>query len=234
MFPAFVLFYLLKSIYTNSVIYSTDPMLLFSSLKRGKRLPLNFKYQEFKRLFDYLYEKEYITTNKDNHLVLKKIGSDKGFYKASISYRKGDIKWKELKALLVKEFILHNIYQQDKAITYRNDLTTRLNKTYKPSSVRKIREKVGGLGESYSPYKVFSYRGISKKLGLSISEVHRLVMLLIRGGKLKVRTVKSKLEKTFCNFNSVKDLVGDGYRYVDHEGYLIKVLGTEIVSACIK
>lgn len=237
MFLAFVLLYLLKALHSNSIIYSTDPLALFSRLKREKRLPVNFKYTEFEKLFDYLYKNGYIYTEENNHLALKKIGTERGYYKSKFSYIKNNIRWKGMKALLVKEFILHSIYQQDKAITYRNDLTTRKNKARKPSSVRKIGEKLEGVGESYSTYKVFSYRGISSKLGLSISEVHRLVELLIKGGKLIVRTIKTRLEKSFCKLDVISDLTGSGYGsgyFYMHKGYLVKVLGTEVVSSCIK
>lgn len=234
-FDALVLFYLLKAIHTNSIIYSTDTNLLFRRLKTTKIIPRTFTENYFNSLIDYLYKKQLIFIDAYGHLVLKKVRTERGWYKSVIRFNKDRIKWVGMKSLLTKEHILHNKYRQEKVIQYRKDLTTNLKKEQKPIRRVRISEKISRTGASYSNSIVFSFRGLSKELGVSISEAHKLVVILCRFNHLKIRTVKETLHKVGCDLDIIENLISErGYLYVNKNGYLVRVLGSEILSYSIR
>lgn len=229
MFEELTLFYLLKIVNSNSVIYSTSIEYLFLRLKARKYLYMNFSFEKFKLLFDNLQKLGYITTDKNNHFVLKKINIDRGFYRSKIRFNKEQIHWSMVKCLLVKEALLHSKYRQEKAMSFRKKLVTKLKKEYKPVKVRKIREKIDSIGESYSDETIFTYREFASKLGMSVKQLHDLVKWLKLTKQLEVTTVKKILRKIQCNFEYIKeDLPKRGYFYVNSGNFVIQVLGSRI------
>ena len=67
------MYYLLKVVFVNSIIYSTDIHEIFVYLKSIKAIPRNYKYSDFQEAINNLIESEYLFINEYNHFQISNI-----------------------------------------------------------------------------------------------------------------------------------------------------------------
>jgi len=229
-FSALILFYILKITHENSVIYNTDLKLLFEKYKAMDILPRSFSFDRFEKTMNLLFDLKYITINKDNHISVYSVNKDYSYYRSKMIY--GVINWNNIKVLLIKEALKHTKFQQTKAISFRDDLTTRKKRACLWLKTSKSKKKrYGQMSESYSRNILFTYKSISDKYGISTTEVHSIIKYLKDNNHIVTKVLKIRHGKAICKLDFIRDIVDfKSYSYIDKYNVLVSVLGTEIVA----
>ncbi len=233
-FDELALFYLLKFLNENSVIYRCNLKDLFARLKITKKIPRNYQYKTFEHLFNSLIEKEYITVTRKAHYVLKPVKQTYKYYNRKITLEKDSINWQTVSNMLLKEHIAYSKYRQELAMSYRQKLMSSNKRRNKPADIKKALKKLEALGESQCDKPIFSYRGLANETNLSLSKTHKMVEWLKEKKQIVTKTKKKILGKVACKFDFVKDLIDrdkhKAYFYQNSQNNLVAVYGSEIVS----
>lgn len=229
-FSALILFYILKITHVNSIIYNSDFKLLFNKYKDAKILPRSFSFDRFEKTMSLLFELNYLTYTKNNHISIVSINKDFDYYKSKITY--DDINWNIIKSLLVKEGLKYTKYQQEKAMSFRNDMATRRKKAYVwLKASKKKRNLFNQMSESYSKKILFTYKSISKKYGLSTTEICSIIKFLKLHKHIEIKVLKIKHNNVYCKLDFIKDIVDNkSYSYIDKNNILVSIIGTSIIN----
>jgi hypothetical protein len=229
-FSALILFYILKVTHENSVIYNSDLKVLFQKYKVVKILPKSFSFDRFEKTMFLLFKLKYLTVTKNNHISIYSLNNDIGYYRSKITYN--DVNWNTMKALLVKEGLKHTKYKQEQAISFRDDIATRKKKAYIWLKTSKKKKKsYDQMSESYSKKILFTYKSISIKYGISITEVHNIIEFLKSKNHIETKVLKIRHGKVICKLDFIKDIVDfKSYSYIDKYNVLVSIVGTSIIN----
>jgi hypothetical protein len=230
-FDALAIFYLLKIIHSNSIIYKLENAdQLFTRLKKEKALPSNFSKKRFLEAMWFLDRYRYVFQLSNGNIGIKKITSGIGYYKSKIEYNRKNINFNIVQRLLLKEELLYTKNRQEKAMTFRAEMTTHTNKA--KNSMRKL-STLNAMGESYSNQVSFTYRNIAKKLGKSLTWVKESIDWIRSNTNLSIHKItecKHYVGKN-VDFSEVKNrLYPNCYAYLTSSGNVVAILGSSITT----
>ena len=227
---AATMYYLFKTIFSNSIIYDTSIKNLYHRLKTAKIISRNFKYKRFADIFEALQDNDFIKFDeKNNHFILCSIHENKGFYKSKILYTKGVVVWNDIVECLIKEELKYTKFKQEKGIKLRSKITApkKAYKLFKRLYKKGLLDKYSG--ESFAKGIVFTYRTMTSKVGLSIKTVHKHIRSLADKKDISIKTIKEVGDILPCKLDFVRDTI-KCYCYIDNKNRLVKVIGSQLLD----
>ena len=235
---ALSLYYCMKALFVNSVIYTKDKKQIFQNLKALKVLNRKYTYDKFLNKFNLLINSGYIIEEK-RFFKLKKIKHDRGYYKDVIIYDKNNITLNNFKTLFLLAETKYSAHRQRKAMSLREKTTLNTKESFKDvvKTIRlqkKHRIRLQEMGGSFSSKISFTYRNIAKKMGISLSETWVMMQELKKQKLIVVETIKENVGRfEGGDFEDAKIVFQNQYKcycYLNRKGDIIAVKGSEIIS----
>ena len=234
-FDAFALYYLIKIVHVNSIIYKLEGFDLYFRLKEDKMLPLNFSKERYKTALKFLAFHGYIYESS-GHVAIKKVRPTSGRYKSVIKYNKENINFNIVQRLLIKEGLLYSKYKQEKAVQFREKMTTH-EKRHQRDLIKPIgianEGTLKSLGESYQTQASFTYRTFAKKYGMSLAWIGNSIDWIRKNTELKIyKLTECKKRIAYdVDYDTIKKSVYPNcYSYATKSGNVIAIFGSSITT----